>query len=169
MKSIRKKRNALAAAFILCALLTASLCVMKLWEAGAVAGAFTATLLYLLSKQQRRFHQAELICDNPILQVPSAIITRGEEAQEAQAEETIVSTFGVLIGNEVWAWGYDGAYSIRLGGVKIDRLHILLSFGDGEKTMQVRLLHGLSEQEEVCAVSDRLRYETGVTAEIVGW
>jgi hypothetical protein len=44
-----------------------------------------------------------------------------------------------------------------------------LSFGDANKTMQIELLHGMTQQQAVEDTAEKLRFETGVTAIISGW
>jgi hypothetical protein len=100
--------------------------------------------------------------------VSSAVIST-ETAKKECAEQTVVSVFGILMGNKVYKWGSDGVHGVRLSSVIIEKAHIYLTFGDGTKTMLVRLLHGMLDEQEVFEVKERLWRETGVTAKVSGW
>jgi hypothetical protein len=47
--------------------------------------------------------------------------------------------------------------------------YIQLTFGDGTKTMWVRLLNGLVDEQEVLEVKETLWREAGVTVKVSGW
>lgn len=126
-------------------------------------------LLILLIKQNRLLKDAELIWDNCVLMVSSAVISTENGKERSVAEQTVVSVFGILMGNKVYKWGSDGVHGVRLSSVVIEKAHIYLTFGDGTKTMLVRLLHGMLDEQEVFEVKERLWRETGVTAKVSGW
>ena len=44
-----------------------------------------------------------------------------------------------------------------------------LTFGDADRTVRVELLHGMTQERAVLDTAQKLLYETGVTAEIIGW
>lgn len=58
---------------------------------------------------------------------------------------------------------------VRLRTIEIDRARIYLTFGDGGETMRVELLHGITDEQAVMDVKQKLWRETGVTAVIHGW
>lgn len=169
MESIHKKRNVLAVLFISCAGLAILFLLLRITEGAILAGGAGVILLFLWGEQQRRYRDAMLIYDNPILTVPAAVITRAGGAQETVTKETVVSTFGVLTESEVFKWGRDGVRGTRLGLVEIDRAYISMTFGDGAKTARVKLPHGLPDRAAVAAVKERLLHETGIDAQVVGW
>lgn len=169
MKLIRKRRNRYALFF------TVSICLM-VWfgtelivEAVFVFGALSATSLILLVRQSRLLYDAGLIWDNRILAVPSAFIYTATGKGKSDAEETVVSTFGILIGSKIYKWGMDGVHGVRLNVIEIDRMRIYLTFGNVAKTMQMELLHGMDNKQAVLEVKQKLWSETGVTAMISGW
>lgn len=81
----------------------------------------------------------------------------------------MVSTFGMLVNGKIYCWGLDGIDGVRLHAARIDREMMYLSFGDANKTMQIELLHGMTQQQAVEDTAEKLRFETGVTAIISGW
>ena len=63
-----------------------------------VFGVLSITSLVLLVRQSRQLYAATLIWDNRILAVPSALISMPDHLMKQGTEETVVSTFGILIG-----------------------------------------------------------------------
>src|SRR5690606_3119583 len=104
MKSIRKRRNGYVLLF------AASIC-LAVWsgmafslEAALAFGAISLISLLLLLRQSRLLYDATLIWDNRILAVPSALISIPGRQMKKDTEETVVSTFGVLIGSRIYRW-----------------------------------------------------------------
>ena len=169
MKLIRKRRNEYALLF------AASVC-LALWigatfmlEAVFVFGAISLIFLLLLLRQSRLIYDATLIWDNRILAVPSALISTEGSLRQAYTEETVISTFGILIGSEIYRWGLDGVHGVRLSSVQIDKERMYLTFGDKDQTMRVELLHGMLHKQTVVEAAQNLWHETGVQAEISYW
>ncbi|MPM93461.1 hypothetical protein SDC9_140598 [bioreactor metagenome] len=81
----------------------------------------------------------------------------------------MVSTFGILIGSEIYRWGLDGVHGVRLSAVQIDKERMYLIFGDKDQTMRVELLHGMPHKQTVVEAAQKLWHETGVRAEISDW
>ncbi len=169
MKLIRKRRNGYALLFV------ASIC-LAVWlgmtfriEAIFAFGAISAISLLLLVRQTRLLYDATLIWDNRILAVPSALISMLSSKMKKDTEETVVSTFGILVDSEIYRWGLDGVHGVRLHTAQIDQERMHLTFGDEAQTMRVELLHGMTEMQAVLDAAKKLLYETGVTADITGW
>ena len=170
MKSICKRRNGYVLLF------AASIC-LAVWsgmafslEAALAFGAISLISLLLLLRQSRLLYDATLIWDNRILAVPSALISiPGRQQIKKDTEETVVSTFGVLIGSRIYRWGLDGVHGVRLSAVQIDKERMYLTFGDAAQTMQVELLHGMLHKQTVVEAAQKLWHETGVQAEISDW
>ena len=169
MESIRKRRNGYAL------LLAASIC-LAVWlgatfmlEAVFAFGAISLISLLLLVRQSRLLYDATLIWDNRILAVPSALISMPGRQMKKDTEETVVSTFGILIGSEIYRWGLDGVHGVRLHTAHIDQERMYLTFGDAAQTMRVELLHGMTQKQAVLDAAQKLLRETGVTADITGW
>jgi hypothetical protein len=169
MKTLQKWRNCYAVFLAISVFLTAWFAVNQVPDAAFVFGSISIALLMLLVKQTRMLYDASLIWDNRIFAVPSAVISISNSKEKSIAEETVVSTFGILIGSNIYKWGCDGVRGVRLKAIEIDQTRIYLSFGDGVKIMQVELLHGMTDKQEVIDVKKRLWRETGVTAIINGW
>ena len=169
MKSIRKRRNGYVLLF------AASIC-LAVWsgmafslEAALAFGAISLISLLLLLRQSRLLYDATLIWDNRILAVPSALISMPGRQMKNDAEETVVSTFGILIGSEIYRWGLDGVHGVRLHAAQIDKERMYLAFGNADQTMRVELLHGMTQKQALLDATQKLLHETGVTADITGW
>jgi hypothetical protein len=169
MKSIRKRRNGYALLF------TASIC-LAVWlgmafspEAALAFRAISAISLLLLVRQSRLLYDATLIWDNRIIVAPSALISMPGRQMKKDTEETVVSTFGILIGSEIYRWGLEGVHGVRLRTAHIEQERIYLTFGDAAHTMRVELRHGIIQKQAVLNVAQKLWYETDVTADITGW
>jgi hypothetical protein len=169
MNLIRKRRNGYALLFV------ASIC-LAMWfgaafmlEAVFIFGVIGAISLMLLVRQCRLLYYAILICDNRILAVPSALISTSDCQMKKSTVETIISTFGILIGNEIYRWGLNGVHGVLLHATQIDQKRIYLTFGDAARTIRVELLHGMTKKQEVLDISQKLLYETGITTDIIGW
>ncbi len=169
MKSIRKRRNGYALLFASSICLAVWLGMAFMLEAVFVFGAISLISLLLLVRQSRLLYDATLIWDNRILAVPSTLISMPGHQMKKDTEETVVSTFGILIGSEIYRWGLDGVHGIRLHTAHIDQERIYLTFGNAVQTMRIDLLHGMTQKQAVLDVAQKLLRETGVTADITGW
>lgn len=169
MEALGKRRNLLAALFAAGLLLSGWFALQRAAEAAAVFGAVSAALLVLLVVQMRRLHDANLIRNNCILSVPSAVISLPGSGEKTAEEETVVSTFGVLIGSRIYKWGCDGVHGVRLRSIEIGRERMRLWFGDGDNAARIELLHGMSDLRTAMEVSRKLKHETGIEASVIGW
>jgi len=169
MKLIRKRRNGYALLFAASICLAVWLGMAFMLEAVFVFGSISLISLVLLVRQSRLLYDATLIWDNRILAVPSALISTEGSLRQADTEETVVSTFGILIGSEIYRWGLDGVHGVRLHTAQIDQERMYLTFGDAAQTMRVELLHGMTQKQAVLDAAQKLLHETGVTADITGW
>lgn len=169
MKSIRKRRNCFAVLLTISICLAVWLGLTFLLEVAFAFGAISLISLLLLVRQSCLLYDAILIWDNRILAVPSALISMPGCQIKKDTEETVVSTFGILIGSEIYRWGLDGVHGVRLHTAHIDREKMHLTFGDAARTMGVELLHGMTEGQAVLDATQRLWQETGVKASITGW
>ncbi|NLV51517.1 MAG: hypothetical protein GXY20_12595 [Clostridiales bacterium] len=169
MKLIRRRRNAYALSLAAGICLAAWLGMAFMSEAVFVFGAISLISLVLLVRQSRLLYDATLIWDNRILAVPSALISTEGSLRQADTEETVVSTFGMLIGSRIYRWGLDGVHGARLRAVQIDQERMALTFGDKDQTMRVELLHGMTQKQAVLDAAQKLWHETGVMADIFDW
>ncbi len=101
--------------------------------------------------------------------MPFALISIPSHQIKKDVEETVISTFGILIGSEIYRWGLDGIYDVRLHAAQIDMERLHLTFGDAAHTMRLELLHGMTQKQTVLEAAQKLLHETGVTADISGW
>jgi hypothetical protein len=169
MELIRKRRNGYALSFAVSICLVVWFGATFMLEAVYVFGVISAILLLLLVRQNRLLNDAMLIWDNRILAVPSALFSMKGRQMKKDNEETVVSTFGILIGSEIYRWGLDGVHGVRLHTAHIDQERMILIFGDAAHTMRVELLHGMTQRQAVLDAAQKLLHETGVRAEITGW
>lgn len=169
MELIRKRRNCYALFFIVSICLAVWFGAKSMAGAAAAFGAISVASLIFLVRKSRLLYDAVLIWDNRILAVPSTFISTAGGKGKNDTEETVVSTFGILIGSKIYRWGCDGVHGVRLNAIEIDRERMHLTFGDAIQTMRVELMHGLIQQQEVLDVTQKLWYETGVKASISGW
>ena len=169
MKLIRKRRNGYALSFAVSICLAVWLGATFMLETVFAFGAISAISLMLLVRQSHLLNDAMLIWDNRILAVPSALISMPGRQMKKDNEETVVSTFGILIDSEIYRWGLDGVHGVRLHTAQIDKERIYLTFGDSAQTMRVELLHDMTQKQAVLDAVQKLLRETGVTADITGW
>ncbi len=169
MKLIRKRRNGYALLFAASICLAVWLGMAFMLEAVFALGAISLISLVLLVRQSRLLYDATLIRDNRILAVPSALISMPGRQMKKDTEETVVSTFGILIGSEIYRWGLDGVHGVRLHTAHIDQERMYLTFGDAAQTMRVDLLHGMTQKQALLDAAQKLLHETGVRADITGW
>ncbi len=169
MKSIRKRRNGYVLLFAASICLAVWLGATFMLEAVFAFGAISLISLLLLLRQSRLLYEATLIWDNRILAVPSALISTVGSLRQSDTEETVVSTFGILIGSKIYKWGCDGVHGVRLKTIEIDRVWIYLTFGNEIKTLRVKLLHGMNDKQEVMTVKEKLFCETGVETVVSDW
>ena len=166
---IRKRRNRYAVLFAASICLAVWFGIAFMLEAVFVFGSISLISLLLLVRQSRLLYDATLIWDNRILAVPSALISMPGRQMKKDTEETVVSTFGILIGSEIYRWGLDGVHGVRLSAVQIDKERMYLTFGYKDQTMRVELLHGMLHKQTVVEATQKLWHETGVQAEISDW
>lgn len=169
MKLIRKRRNGYVLLFTASISLVVWLGVTFMLEVVFAFGAISLISLLLLVRQSRLLYDATLIWDNRILAVPSALISMPGRQMKKDTEETVVSTFGILIGSEIYRWGLDGVHGVRLHTADIDQERMYLTFGDKDQTMRVELLHGMLHKQTVVEAAQKLWHETGVEAKISDW
>lgn len=155
MKTIKKWRNIFALIFIISIILTIYFTINKTLKTAIVFGIITTVTIIGLIKQNNQFYYAKLICDNDILSIPS--------------EEAIISTFGLLLGSKVYKWGSDGIRGARLTHIELDLKYIHLTFGTKGDTLNIQLLHGITDPQITKELTQKLWYETGVETHISQW
>lgn len=155
MKIIKKWRNIFALVFIICFILTIYFVFSQAVKNAVVFGFISTLTLIRFIKQYKLYCDAKLICDNCILSVP--------------LEQTIMSNFGLLIRNKVYKWGTDGVRGNRLTSIKLDSQYIYLTFGTKGDTLLLKILHGITDSQQITDLTEKLWYETGVQTEIHQW
>ncbi len=169
METVQKQRL-FCILFLMASVFLALLFSLKLMAIRAfIFGATSILLLIFVIKINHLIYEINLIKDNPIIKVSSAVILTENGIKKGGMEETIISTFGILIGSETYKWGSDGIGGVKLKTIEIDRMRIYLTFGDKEKTMTVKLLHGIEKIYEIKDIKEKLWEETCVKATVSGW
>lgn len=169
MKLIRKRRNGFVIMFLANFCFAMLLSFVYKEEMVFLFGTISLISLLFLVRQNRLFYDASLIWENRILVVPSIAPNLSGRQIQKDTEETVVSTFGILLGKQIYRWGLDGIHGIRLQTTLIDKEGIYLTFGDAAQIMRLEMLHGMSQKQEVIITAQKLLYETGVQADIIGW
>lgn len=169
VKAIRRQRNYTAIFFILSLFPAVWFVIMKKTEAAIVIGAAGLVFLILLICKIRLLKDATLIWDNRIIVVPSTLISATDSTEENHAEETVVSTFVILVGTKIYRWGLNGVQGVRLSKIEIDNHRMILSVGDGARSRRIEILHGITDPEEILEVKRKFWHETGVSASLNGW
>ena len=130
--------------------------------AGVVIASLVAAGFWLRGLSKLKI--ARLIAENPILHINTAVISdlSGEAAQPENIENTevIVSYFGILLGEKIIKFNQDG---IRLKAVEIGNDFISFTYGTQKRTQNIRLLRPAIDPAELAEISERFRYETGIT------
>ena len=168
IQSLRRQRNYYALLFTLSVILAGWFGVAINLEATIFFGAFGIAFVILLIEKSRFLTNAELIWENRILTIPSAIIST-TSGEQNNVQYNVVSTFGILIGNKIYKWGVNGINGTRLTAIKIDMKRMYMTFGTKTNSTRVELLHGMTEQKTVEHVRQKFWIETGVVAGISGW
>ena len=123
----------------------------------------TLIIAGFLHRQLQRLKMAGLITENAVLCIPAGTVLSSEDDANFpgsnQAVTVIVSIFGILAGNKVYKYNCDG---IRLLAITIDNEYICFTYGTQKKQSDLKLLHGLSRQDDIEAVAEKFRYETGI-------
>ena len=169
VESINKIRNYYALFFAIAAFLTLWFALQLIYQAAFIFGNISIVLLVYVIKQSRLLYDTKLICDNCIFKVPSATVSTSNSEVKTAVEEIVVSTFGLIIGNKLYKWGYHGAYGVKLKNIEIDRERVYLTFGDTSETLRVELLHGITIKQEVVDIKQKFWRETGIDTVVNGW
>ena len=75
----------------------------------------------------------------------------------------IISCFGILINGKVIPFNQQG---IRLKSIEISNTNIFITYGSDKKTDQIEQQYDWKEMEEIQAIAEKFRYETGISAQI---
>jgi hypothetical protein len=135
---------------------------VQIFLAGVVIASGVAAAFWLRGVGKLKI--AQLIAENPILHINTAVISdlSGESTQPRNTEniEIIVSYFGILLDDEIIKFNLDG---IRLRAVEIGADFISFTYGTEKRTQNIRLLRPVINPDMLEQISERFRYETGIT------
>lgn len=166
MKSIRNKFLYFFLGAVLSTVMTVFLIHVSVIHAIIIMSILTAVFVVSAFKTLKSYQEARLICENPILNVGIASVSKGGNGAAESTVSVVVSGFGILLDDKPYKFGHSG---VLLKNVTIDRDSIALSFGQDENSYSVSLLHGITELNEIKNLTERLKYETGVITTINEW
>lgn len=127
-----------------------------------MAGASAA----LWIREYGRLRLARLITGNAIMYIRTAVIrdlSDGTEKVRHTDSEVFVSYFGILLDSRLIKFNQDG---IRLRDVEFGLDYISLTYGTEHRIQNTRLLRPAISREELGAVAERFRFETGIVPNI---
>lgn len=120
----------------------------------------------LAIRESGRFKAARLILENRILHILPAVIDHaGKDDADLLSEsiEVFVSCFGILMGAKIVKFNQEG---IRLKTVEIGLDYISLEYGTTTYTRKIRLLYDRPDNGRLADITEKFRYETGITPTI---
>ncbi len=167
VQAMKRSRKYYAALFAAGILFTAYFMFVMQRTAAAVCGVLAVAAMVLLWRKSRLIYWAKVICDSKLLIVPTSVVTG--HGGDHQRSETIVGTFGLLLGSQVYTWGCDGHHGVRLREVEIDGTRLRLRFGTDDELLCVEMLHGMTDVISVREFAEKIHYDTGVHAQITDW
>ena len=149
-------RGSLTAVIVFAAALAGALILRPpYWLAYApviLAAGLAALLHYIPARKNLR--SAQLIVENTIIPIQPAVIC-------GQTNFGIyVSVFGILLDDQIIEWGGGSGKSLK--AVKIGRDYISIDCGTKEDDQHVRLLYPRPGDDELTAIIEKFRYETGI-------
>ena len=107
---------------------------------------------------------ARLIAENPILHISTAAISdisaEASQPENIENTEVFVSYFGILLDEKIIKFNQDG---IRLRAVEIGTDFISFTYGTEKRTQNIRLLRPAIDPPTIAEISEKFRYETGIT------
>lgn len=111
---------------------------------------------------------AQLVVDNPILHICTAIIgdISGEAGQQKDMENTemFISYFGILLDANIIKFNQDG---IRLRAMEIGPDFISFTYGTEKRMQNIRLLRPQIDPAVLDGIIEKFRYETGITPSFI--
>ncbi|NLO09948.1 MAG: hypothetical protein GX129_08815 [Clostridiales bacterium] len=122
----------------------------------------------LMAYETRKYRDARLITDNPIMHYKTAVISNiSVEApmqQQTKHDEIIVSYFGILLNDKTIVFNQKG---IRLKAVQIGEGFISLTYGTPTWAQIIRLLCPVIDPDAMDKISEKFRYETGINPSLI--
>ncbi len=105
-------------------------------------------------KMRKQIFDANLIIDNQIIHIKPAIIS-------GDPLDVFVSCFGILLDSKIIKFNQEG---VSLKEVELGRDFIYLSYGTDNNIQNIKLLHGLTGENDFAEISNKFLYETGIQA-----
>lgn len=166
MRAIKERFLYCLIGIVLCAGIAVRFAFSGTWHAVIAFAAAAIVLMFFAIRMFESYQAARLITENPILKVGVASVSETGDSTAESTVNVVVSGFGILMDGKPYKFGHGG---IELTEAKIDREHISFAFGGEGKQYCVSLLHGVADKAAVDKLTERLRYETGVVADVTGW
>ena len=125
-------------------------------------------LACLWVREYKRLKIAQLIVENQILYIQSAVINDCTydiaESEVIGGIEVFISNFGILLDSNIIKFNQG---DVRLKAVKIGRDFISLAYGTDKRMQITRLLSTPIGERELADIVEKFRYETGVMPELI--
>ncbi len=119
-------------------------------------------------RERGKLKIACLIAENPILHIHTAVISdisdEGAQRTDTENTEVFISYFGILMDEKTIKFNQDG---IRLRAVEIGNDFISFTYGTEKRTQYIRILRPVLDPAAVAQISERFRYETGITPTVL--
>lgn len=168
MQKLKQKANLLGAALVIGIVVCCYLLINQSYILLFLLAVTTLIIARYFYHQLQRLKMAGLIAENAVLSITAGTVLSCEDgANFPESNKTvavIVSTFGVIAGNKVYKFNCEG---IRLLAMKMDREFIYFTYGTQDKQRHLKLLHGLSQQDDIEAIAEKFRYETGIIPVVI--
>jgi len=134
-----------------------------------LAAGLTAFLYY--TPARKNFKTAQLIVENTIIHIQSAVVFAQSVDEKQEAEklrekfEIYVSCFGILLDTQIIIFNQNG---IWLKKVEIGRDYISFEYGkNGSELQNIRLFYSKPAEEELAEIIENFHINTGVIPVIV--
>ncbi|NLY37671.1 MAG: hypothetical protein GX044_00025 [Firmicutes bacterium] len=115
-------------------------------------------------REYKKLQTARLIAENQILHISTAVISDEADATEKSENteniEAIISYFGILLDEKIIKFNQGG---IQLRAVEIGSDFISFTYGTEKRAQNIRLLRPAIDPPTIAEISERFRYETGIT------
>lgn len=168
MSNVRKNLNLIGLLFITIMSISTIFFYLEMRALGLLFLVAELPVLLLFIRYLKLQSSINLILDNKIFQLSIVKVYREGPDREEFLDTIVFSTFGLLICNKVYSWGNRKKGENRLEAVGIYKDFIKITFTEKNKKIQVKILYGFQDQDEMGRMSQRILKETGIKVEVEG-
>lgn len=167
MNQLKRRTELLLLAVALCMIITAIVHVYSdaqlMFVLSSIINILVMCCLFsFLTLTYKQLITAKLIIDNRILFMEQAqIISENRGIQSKVSEKDVsISCFGILLGSKLIKFNQGG---ISLKAVELGETCLSFTFGIEGRIQKIRILHDSMRLQDMIRISEKLRYETGIT------